>query len=66
MFFLEVQECFSLFDKDGDGSIVAKEVGPVLRSLGYNPSEDEISHLVDEIDAEGNEMFLATIILSNS
>lgn len=55
-----------MFDKDGDGSIVAKEVGPVLRSLGYNPSEDEISHLVDEIDAEGNEMFLATIILSNS
>ena len=51
---VEVQECFSLFDKDGDGSIAAKEVGAVLRSLGYNPSEDEIAQLVDEIDSEGN------------
>ena len=49
-----MQECFSLFDKDGDGSIAAKEVGPVLRSLGCNPSEDEISLLVEEIDAEGS------------
>ena len=53
--FAEVQECFSLFDKDGDGSIAAREVGPVLRSLGYNPAEAEINKLVEDVDSEGKE-----------
>ena len=49
----EVQEVFSLFDKDGDGAIVIKELGPVLRSLGYNPAETEIDKLMEEYDADG-------------
>ena len=51
--FVEVQEVFSLFDKDGDGAIVIKELGPVLRSLGYNPAEAEIDKLMEEYDADG-------------
>ena len=27
-------EAFSLFDKDGDGTITTKELGTVMRSLG--------------------------------
>ena len=49
----EVQEVFSLFDKDGDGAIVIKELGPVLRSLGYNPAETEIDKMMEEYDADG-------------
>ena len=26
---------FALFDKDGDGSITTKEIGVVIKSLGY-------------------------------
>ena len=51
--FAEVQEVFSFFDKDGDGAIVIKELGPVLRSLGYNPEEAEISALIEEHDKDG-------------
>ncbi len=50
---VEVQEAFSLFDKDGDGCVTSKDLGPVLRSTGLNPAEAEISALVDEFDAEG-------------
>ena len=30
----EFQECFQMFDKDGDGTINTKELGTVMRSLG--------------------------------
>ncbi len=30
------KEAFSLFDKDGDGTITTKELGTVMRSLGQN------------------------------
>ncbi|ELT92862.1 hypothetical protein CAPTEDRAFT_169349 [Capitella teleta] len=51
----EVQEVFSLFDKDGDGNILPKEAGAVLRSLGYNPSQAEIDKIVDDFEADGGE-----------
>lgn len=32
----EFKEAFSLFDKDGDGTITTKELGTVMRSLGIS------------------------------
>ena len=49
----EVQEVFSLFDKDGDGNILPRELGPVLRSLGYNPSQAHINKLMEDFDNDG-------------
>ena len=48
-----MQEAFSLFDKDGDGCIATKDLGPVLRSIGLNPAEAEINALIDEYDPDG-------------
>ncbi|KAK2166739.1 hypothetical protein LSH36_36g08049 [Paralvinella palmiformis] len=48
----EVQEVFSLFDKDGDGAISTRELGPLLRSLGFNPSDADIQKLTSEVDTE--------------
>lgn len=50
----EFKEAFLIFDKDGDGSISVKEIGTVMRSLGQNPSDDELKNIVDEIDQDGS------------
>ncbi|KAI0209250.1 Calmodulin [Lamellibrachia satsuma] len=50
----EVQEVFSLYDKDGDGCVTTKELGPVLRSLGFNPSEAEITSMLEVYDTDGS------------
>ena len=42
----EFKEAFSLFDKDGDGTITTKELGTVMRSLGQNPTEAELQDMV--------------------
>ena len=50
----EFKEAFSLFDKDGDGTVTTKELGTVMRSLGQNPTEAELQDMINEVDADGN------------
>merc|ERR1712118_607662 len=50
----EFKEAFSLFDKDGDGTITTKELGTVMRSLGQNPTDAELQDMVNEVDGDGN------------
>ena len=50
---VEFKEAFSLFDKDGDGTITTKELGTVMRSLGQNPTEAELQDMINEVDADG-------------
>lgn len=50
----DFKEAFSTFDKNDDGYITTKELGTVLRSLGQNPTEDELQDIIDEVDADGS------------
>ena len=38
----EYREAFTVFDKNGDGSIGVKELGTVMRNLGLEPTEEEL------------------------
>jgi Ca2+-binding EF-hand superfamily protein len=67
--YTEFKEAFSLFDKDGDGTITTKELGTVMRSLGQNPTEAELQDMINEVDADGKfrfyiNFFAGEIILS--
>lgn len=59
----EFKEAFSLFDKDGDGTITTKELGTVMRSLGQNPTEAELQDMINEVDADGKLQFVNTLQL---
>ena len=50
----EFKEAFSLFDKDGDGTITTKELGTVMRLLGRTPTEAELQDIINDVDADGN------------
>lgn len=73
--FAEFKEAFSLFDKDGDGTITTKELGTVMRSLGQNPTEAELQDMINEVDADGEKeklkntskwyLFILKITVSN-
>ncbi|MEM7132536.1 MAG: EF-hand domain-containing protein [Chloroflexota bacterium] len=47
----EFKDAFSLFDRDGDGLITAKEFDTVLRSLVQNPTDSKLQEMINAIDA---------------
>merc|ERR1712012_93328 len=50
----EFKEIFSFFDRDGGGFISYLELGQVMRTFGWTPTESELQELICEIDQDGN------------
>ena len=49
---VELKQAFSIFDKNGDGTISTKELGVVIRSLGFSPTDREIQEIIMEFDKD--------------
>lgn len=43
-----------MFDKNSDGKITTKELGTVMRSLGQNPTEAELTDMINEVDVDND------------
>lgn len=50
----EAQEAFALFDKQSSGSIETKDLGMVLRALGYSVSASQLKEIEKDADPEGS------------
>ncbi|CAD6194593.1 unnamed protein product [Caenorhabditis auriculariae] len=50
----EFAQAFKLFDKDGNNTMNIKELGVAMRTLGLNPTEEELLNMVNEYDVDGN------------
>lgn len=50
----EFREAFSLFDKNGDGTITSNELAVVMKSLGQKTTESELQDMINEVDIDGN------------
>ncbi|GME33186.1 Calmodulin [Neofusicoccum parvum] len=48
----EYKAAFAVFDKNGDGDITAKELGEVMKSLGQNPTDEELQDMINELDVD--------------
>lgn len=47
----EFKEAFEMFDRDKDGLINQQELGNILRSLGHEPSDQDLSDMISEVDS---------------
>ena len=50
----EYKEAFQIFDKHGEGAISSKELGTIMRSLGLNPSDEDLKEIIDSFDNDKN------------
>jgi len=50
----ELKVHFDSFDKDRSGSITLAELREVMKSLGENPTDDQVKKIIAEVDADNN------------
>ena len=46
----ELYEAFTMFDRDKDGLINYNELGNVLKSQGFNPTNQELLEMIEDVD----------------
>ena len=52
--FQELKDAFELYEKNSaDGKVDAQELSKLLRSLGQNPSEDDLAKMIQELHIDG-------------
>ena len=41
---------FTKFDRDGSGAISSRELGDIMRTLGMNPTNQQINKMISDVD----------------
>lgn len=49
----ECKEAFYLYDRRGDKKVECSQIGEVMRALGTNPTEGEITKIIKSLDPAG-------------
>ncbi|KAL4224886.1 hypothetical protein ACF0H5_015582 [Mactra antiquata] len=52
----EIFECkktFAIYDRDGDGTMSTRELGSAMRTMGYRPTDNELTDILNEVDTDG-------------
>ncbi len=50
----QIKQAWSLFDNDDSGKIDKNELRLVIQKLGLNPTQDELTEIVNDIDKDGD------------
>ena len=50
----EFKLAFSVFDKDGSGTITTGELADVLKQMGQNLTDEDLEEMINEVDEDGN------------
>ncbi|XP_060580831.1 uncharacterized protein LOC132737547 [Ruditapes philippinarum] len=50
----EIKEAFFMFDISNKGKIETSQIGTAVRSLGLNPSEDDVKKMIKDADKKGS------------
>ncbi|KAH7421254.1 hypothetical protein KP509_13G048100 [Ceratopteris richardii] len=50
----DLKEIFEKFDLDGDGSLTEQELGALLCALGLNPSAEQVTVILHNLDKNNN------------
>ena len=53
---IELREAFSLFDRDGDGTITTDELGVVMENLGIKTNHQDLHEMIQEVDEDGKRL----------
>lgn len=57
----DYKEAFSNFDKDGNGNIDEGELGVVMRSLGYSPTNQQLKEMMAKVSA-GKYLYMRRVL----
>eukprot|EP00002_Diphylleia_rotans_P003219 TRINITY_DN1219_c0_g1_i2.p1 TRINITY_DN1219_c0_g1~~TRINITY_DN1219_c0_g1_i2.p1 ORF type:complete len:159 (-),score=36.07 TRINITY_DN1219_c0_g1_i2:129-605(-) len=49
-----VREVFNIFDSDGTDTCEAKEIGTLIRALGFNPNEIQVRAMLSQCEDDSN------------
>lgn len=51
----EFRQAFDIIDRNGDGAITADDLATVMRAIGQSPTSGELTDMIREVDADGND-----------